>query len=269
MKKIILCADDFGLNPNISIGVTHLIAANRISATSCITNSKHWQSSAARLMPFKNKIDMGLHFNLTEGHFLSTGKPLFQHPNLLVKAFTNHLSTTAIINEFACQLDAFEQSVGQTPDFIDGHQHIHHLPIIRDALLTVYQEKFCDTKPYFRMTENSKPSHNQNFSTFIKRKIISITGAKNLRQQLKHLQIPFNSSFSGVYHFKKAENFRQYFQTFLSEISANGIIMCHPGFTSQQYPDALHFSRPEEYRYFMSDAFLKDCEQFQVTIGKF
>ena len=43
----------------------------------------------------------------------------------------------ALVNEIAAQLRMFVHTFGRAPDFIDGHQHVHLFPQIRDAVLEV------------------------------------------------------------------------------------------------------------------------------------
>ena len=43
--------------------------------------------------------------------------------------------------EIATQLKAFVTQFGQPPDFIDGHQHVHLFPQVREALLDVVKER--------------------------------------------------------------------------------------------------------------------------------
>ena len=39
--------------------------------------------------------------------------------------------------EIATQLRAFIDTFGRPPDFLDGHQHVHLFPQVRDAFLKV------------------------------------------------------------------------------------------------------------------------------------
>ena len=45
-----------------------------------------------------------------------------------------------LVDEFMSQLRMFVHSLGRPPDFIDGHQHVHLFPQIRDAVLQVAKE---------------------------------------------------------------------------------------------------------------------------------
>ena len=67
-RAILLCADDYALHPLVDDAVQQLARAGRLSATSCMTTSPHWQQAAPALKPLRPMLSVGLHFNLTEGH---------------------------------------------------------------------------------------------------------------------------------------------------------------------------------------------------------
>src|SRR6185312_11376957 len=103
MKKcIVLCADDYGQAPAISQGIINLIEKGRLSATSCMVNSDYWAEHAKWLLPYQQQIDIGLHFNLTEGRALSKeyqsrhGDHFQALGQVLRRAFTRSLSQAVI-----------------------------------------------------------------------------------------------------------------------------------------------------------------------------
>jgi len=255
-KKIILCADDYAFSPPISKAIITLLASNRLSATSCMVNSPYWDEHAAWLEAFQNKADLGLHFTLTDVD-PATG-PRYQHPNIIKKAYLKKLKQTDIEKELVLQIEKFEKSMGRLPDFIDGHQHIHQLPIIRDALLNVYEKVFPNRDCYIRVPI-SKPRT-------LKASLITVTGATQLKKQLIKRKIPHNPSFSGVYHFSKSVNYKNHFQCFLKNIQSGGVIMCHPSLTTDEDSDSISIARQKEFRYFNSQQFLEDCNASSINI---
>jgi predicted glycoside hydrolase/deacetylase ChbG (UPF0249 family) len=72
MKKIVLCADDYNQNAAISGGIIDLVAKGRLSAVSCFSTLPQWEQNAKRLLPYQHKVDIGLHFNLTESSEFSS-----------------------------------------------------------------------------------------------------------------------------------------------------------------------------------------------------
>src|SRR5580693_851904 len=116
MKYIILCADDYGQTCAISQAIIDLLKSRRLTAISCMVTSSGWPLHAPWLIPYKNQVDIGLHFNLTEGK-----GPLSL---LLLKSHLRQLHKHTIRAELNTQLDQFISAMGVLPDFIDGHQHV-------------------------------------------------------------------------------------------------------------------------------------------------
>ena len=60
---------------------------------------------------------------------------------LIVRAWSASLNRELITQCIEEQWDLFVSVLGKQPDFIDGHQHIHQFPFIRDILLQLLKEK--------------------------------------------------------------------------------------------------------------------------------
>lgn len=255
-KMITLCADDYGQNAAISEGILKLIELKRLTATSCLTTFPSWNEYGRKLLSYENDIDIGLHFNLTEGN-----KDFSSLPSLLLRSHLLAISQKKIVNLLNIQLDNFINVIGRPPDFIDGHQHIHHLPVVRDALLAVYEQRLRSFSPYIRIAKAQ--------DNFLKAMIIKFTGARVLQKLLIKKNIPHNKSFAGVYSFAQVNNYSTYFKKFLLQIKNHGLIMCHPGLQTNNNSDALANSRWQEFAYFSSEQFLKDCEENKIILSRF
>ena len=155
MKHIILCADDYGQNLDLSQAIIDLIERKCLSATSCLTTFPAWREAGLWLTSLQNQIDIGLHFNMTEGRSLTSAITFMSLPQLLVKAHLRQLSRSAIEVELNAQIDQFISILGRAPDFIDGHQHVHQFPVISDAIINVYQHRFKNTSVYLRYAHES------------------------------------------------------------------------------------------------------------------
>jgi chitin disaccharide deacetylase len=271
MPDIILCADDYAQTDAISNGIINLVKNNRLSAVSCMTTSRYWPAHAALLKPYADTIDVGLHFNLTEGAGLADHPQFIFAPigSLLAAAFFGRLNREAIMREFCAQLTAFCVHFGKMPDFIDGHQHVHHLPTIREAILTVYQQELMSQKPYLRISSNNYLTCLRDYKNFPKTQIICFTGAMRLKKRLQQLNIPHNQNFAGIYNFSQSEHYRDYFHYFITQVKNGGLIMCHPGLASNERSDPLYQSRIHEYNYFLSADFLADCAANDIVLARF
>lgn len=266
-KRIVLCADDYGQALAISQGILALIKQGRLTATSCLVNSPHWMEHAKWLLPFKNQVDIGLHLNLTEGTPLSPDYlakyPKFYSVNrLLIMAFLRRLDQAAIEAECHAQLDQFEAAMGCLPDYVDGHQHVHQFPVIRDALLNVYEQRLRQQGSYIRLA-NEAPD------MCLKKIIIYASGTSALSKQLKKRNIPHNASFAGIYSFHEAHEYPVYFAEFLQKVGDRGLIMCHPGLETVELDDPIGAARVKEYDYFSGSLFVEECKRRSVELARF
>jgi hypothetical protein len=119
------------------------------------------ETGAAQLQRVKAKFELGLHIVLTNG------RPLTSHPmhsglldthgnflsfgGLLKRSYLNQISHGAVFCEIQAQYQRFVDLMGRDPDFIDGHQHIQQLPIIREAVLAAVRSRSKGQKMYVRV----------------------------------------------------------------------------------------------------------------------
>ncbi len=277
-KRIVLCADDYGQAPEISKGIISLLEQQRLSATSCMANTDCWPEHAEWLKPFKGKADIGLHFNLTEGQALSKqlisvqGRDLMPLSTVLKQAFLRLLDQSALEAECHAQLDRFVEIMGFLPDFIDGHQHVHQFPVVRFALINVYQQRLATNKSYVRLV--NERIQIRDFFHDIKKIVIRLTGTRALKHLLDKHKIPYNQTFAGIYEFQQAQYYSDMFPCFLQRIEDRGLIMCHPGLQPVADDegggnDLIAKARFEEYQYFIAGQFIADCERFGVVLSRF
>ena len=274
MKRIIICADDYGQNRAISQGIIALLSKNRLSAVSCLTTSPEWSQHAAWLAAFSNQVDIGLHFNLTEGDALSDvyrkcyAQRFFSLPKLLIRAWLRYLNISVIEAELSAQLDCFISAMGRLPDFIDGHQHIHQLPQVREALIGVYHSRFPKKKGYIRCVNDQVMLQDWVQGCGIKKTIIKYF-SKKFEYCLAQHNIQHNNYFSGSYNFSRANHYAQMFPGFLKAVGDQGLIMCHPGLECHDSSDPIVHARSWEYAYFSSDAYIADCQTNDVRVSRF
>src|SRR5690349_18810408 len=110
-RKIVLCADDYGLSPGVSRGIRELLSHGRLSATSCMTVSPEFAEDGPLLQPFFDTADIGLHFTLTAEQSVSS---------VLIAGWLRRLSRCEIAHDLKRQLDQFTSVIGRPPAYIDG-----------------------------------------------------------------------------------------------------------------------------------------------------
>jgi chitin disaccharide deacetylase len=255
-----LCADDFALTRGISQSILELLGAGRLSATGAMTNRPHWKILAPELATFSSVADLGLHFNLTCAAPLSAMRrlaPAGLLPSLSVIAKAALVSGEAraeIAAELDRQLDAFEDALGRAPGFIDGHQHVHVLPGVRQAVLAAVAKRFPKGSVWLRDPSDS-PSAIARRGVAVTKALVISGLAKGLRAQAARRGIPLNRGFSGVSPFDPARDYGTDFARFLSHPGPRHLVMCHPGFIDDELAglDPVSATRPLEHAFLMSD----------------
>ena len=247
-RRIIVCADDYGLSPSVDGAIIDLIQSRRVSATTCLVQGSRWPQASISLTDLP--CDVGLHLDFTSDSVnpLPTSLRL---PATWMQCYLR-LSKKQIIQNLHIQWDRFCRAMSRQPDFIDGHQHVHTLPVVRDALLDLlHQKRFTG---YLRSTTPML-----HFPSVIKSQIIALLGGRHWHKQLIDRGLKHNQAFAGVYQFASFGHYRSYFQHWLKHLPDQSLIMCHPGLDG--YPSLRH-----EYQYFKSQAYLDDLEQAGVAV---
>lgn len=269
----VLCADDYGLAPGVGRGIRALIEAGRLSATSCMTGSPFWPEEARRLKPLDGRAHIGLHLTLTDQAplgpmpSLAPGGRLPSLGGLLQRAMTGKLDRAEIMAETVRQLQAFEREFGRLPDFIDGHQHVHVLPIIRDVVVEVMQTRLpgrwmrCCHEPVARIIGRGVDP--------VRATVISRLAAP-MRALATRRGIATNRGFRGAYDFSGRVPYGQLFQRFLRRADARMLVMCHPGEVDDalRAADPLTDQREAELRYFLSDDHAGDLARAGAQVGR-
>jgi predicted glycoside hydrolase/deacetylase ChbG (UPF0249 family) len=285
MKQImttnfILCADDYGYNKECSAGILALMAHRRLSAVSCMVARNDWPLYAQQLKQRSTgDVSFGLHFQLTDGFSLTDGKPFHGLKQLIFQSLTGQLQKDWILKELRAQAEAFRHRLGIWPQYIDGHQHVHCLPVIRDALLDYIKDH-----PHLKSAPIRLPSDKDFFQRLgsisirsgLKKHLIHLLGSKRLRHDLKANNHPCNDYFGGIYPFNGAdeETFRHHLTTALSDKPSKLLIMCHPALYADdqlkdpviRHTDPIAKTRTWEFAYLGSDLFLEDLENHDATL---
>ncbi len=261
MKRIVVCADDYGLSPGVSKAIRDLIAKGRLNATSVMTIFPDLMSEAKLLTetPSSAPIQIGLHLTLSGGFSPLITPPLATRDGklpmigALLSPFARfRINRKAAGLEIAAQLDAFIRAFGRVPDFVDGHQHVHLLPGIRNAVL----EEVAHIAPKAWVRQCGPAQKRTLITAGNKTRFI---GALSLTfaRRAKRKGMKTNPGFSGAYEFGSASKFSDLFPRFVRELPDGGVMMCHPGHADAilHERDTLVERRDEEYAFFAGEEF--------------
>src|SRR5262245_2299761 len=146
VRRIWLCADDYGISPGVNTAIRDLIVRGRLNATSVMVLPPTFTRSEAVSLSMLNtagkRAAIGLHLTLTAPFRPSTqnfqplaGGAFLPVKLLLRRAMLRKLDRRALASEVAAQFKAFHAVFGFAPDFVDGHQHVHLFPQVCDVVL--------------------------------------------------------------------------------------------------------------------------------------
>ena len=194
-QALIVCADDFALDSGVSTAIVQLAEQGHISATSAMSLSPNWPEHARWLKPLSPHIDVGLHLDWTSPFAITAGHGC-SLPQLMQRTLTRSLNRQQARTVIDTQLDRFEAAWGAAPAHVDGHQHIHQFPIIREALVQSLTVRYPrGQRPWLRVSRPLAPGLD------IKSRVIQGMGAAALQQQAQQAGLPHSSWLTGIYGF--------------------------------------------------------------------
>jgi predicted glycoside hydrolase/deacetylase ChbG (UPF0249 family) len=274
LRRIWLCADDYGISHSVNTAIRDLVLQGRINATSVMVVTPTFKRSEALPLAILNagtqRVAIGLHLTLTAPFTpLSNGyTPLRKDSFLPLKstlraAMLRMLRPEKIAVEVAAQIKAFEAAFGRLPDFIDGHQHVHLFPQIRDAVLNVAKDRVplawirqCGRLPAAARAGDRKAWLLDHLS-------------RSFRRRAKKLGLKVNPAFAGTYDFDAKPDFAALFPAFLDGLPEGSVVMCHPGHVDEELQrlDPLTTLREAEYEYFAGETFPKVLAAKGMTLA--
>jgi predicted glycoside hydrolase/deacetylase ChbG (UPF0249 family) len=239
-----ICTDDFGMNADISDGILDLCEHKKIQAVSVMTESPILKDYIPKLIPLKKIIHFGLHFNLTTP-FEGEAYSLFY---LLSQPWLRKKDRMRIHYCFHRQMDLFEETFHRAPDFIDGHEHVHIFPAIRNLFIRECEKRFHhhSRKPWIRQVSHPLESSGAKLKSII-------LNALNIGfvQLCKKHGFATNKKFAGVYSLKPSANYSELFKNWMEKCGDDTLIMCHPSKTNES-ADLLMQARANEYQVILS-----------------
>ncbi len=273
-NTIAFCADDYGLAPGVSLAIRNLIDQGRLSATSCMTGSPHWPEAAQAIRPLTGKAHIGLHITLSDQRPLTlmpktapNGK-LPKIEKLIIDSHLGRIDRDEIRGEITAQVNAFTTHFGRPPDYLDGHQHCHTLPLIRDMVLEVWAGPMA-RHGWVRNCWESPLGVLSRGIDVARALIIGGLGLGMLRR-MKRLGVPHNASFRGIYDLTDRVPFPELVKKFLADPQPHTLMMVHPGFVDDALKavDPLTDQREREYAYLASDQFAEALDKRGLRLAK-
>ena len=274
LRRIWLCADDYGLAEGVNRAIRDLIGRRRLNATSVMVvgpaigrNEVAELQAAAAASP---RCAIGLHATLSAPfrplsmHFRPLDGGLFlPFPKMLRSGLLRRLDPEMIEDELLVQLAAFKDLFGRAPDFVDGHQHVQLFPQVRDAFLRAVKE--AAPGAWVRQGGSLQPLAKRLGAP--KAMVLDVLSAQ-FRKRAASAGIPFNPAFAGAYDFSHAPDFGALMRQFIEGLPEGGLVMCHPGFVDETLInlDPLTTQREAEHAYLAGAQFPPLLAANKVTL---
>ncbi|MFZ2650831.1 MAG: ChbG/HpnK family deacetylase [Burkholderiaceae bacterium] len=257
MKRCVVAADDFAFNAAVDEGIVALIEAGVVTAASCLATSPRWPLAARRLdAALRAKADVGVHVDLTEFEPLAS-----RHAWLAASCYTRSIDTRRVRATLNAQLQRFEDALGAAPDYIDGHRHVHQLPVIREQLIELLADRYAQRLPWVRISRARADAG-------WKGRLITSLGSAGLAAACRAAGVATNAHLFGLYDFAgDAASYRLRLSAWLAGAADRDVLMCHPA-SRIDGADRIARARVTEFQV-LSSPWWKTClESHEVSLSR-
>jgi chitin disaccharide deacetylase len=246
-NKLIINADDFGINSNVNEAIVKCFQKDIINSTTVMANMDGFAEAIelAKLHRFTNCI--GLHINLIEGKSLTdlSGTGFTDEHGIFIKnaiknpkIFINPILRKKIKSEILTQYNKLLEN-GIQPTHLDSHVHVHILPYLVPIFVKIAKE----TNQKIRIV------------TVTKRKNIFIMIYNTLlNRHYKAKNIHFSDKFGNAKFFENYLRFKK-------DIHQTFEIMVHPAMKGNEVVEIFANVNLE-------DRITKLKEQYQLKISE-
>ena len=262
MRRLILNADDYAMDAGVDQAILSLIARNTVTASSAMVLSPRWSEAAGEIGAMN--ADCGLHLDLTS-EFAAAKLTTPSLPDLIARSYAGRLGTAAIRDAIEAQLDVFEAALGRSPDFVDGHQHVHQLPVIRVQLIEALRRRYGADAGRIGI-RICTPRRWRG----AKAQTIGLLGAGPMARLAHRYGHTVNSDFVGVYDFSPGADLPLLWRRWLAGMQGDlPLAMCHVATGGPSaIADPIRPARIKELAWLASDAFHDLCAERGIALSR-
>ncbi|GAB2840228.1 ChbG/HpnK family deacetylase [Pseudoduganella ginsengisoli] len=252
---LIINADDVGMHPAIDDAVIELAQRGIVTSASVMSLGRPARAAIEAL--HSADAGLGLHLDFTSALAHAAYSNAATLPGVMVAAWMRTLKPERVRTIIAAQLDRFCQLTGRPPVFVDGHEHVHQFPMIRDALLDVLAASRYGAGVHIRDT---RPQRWRG----AKAAIIGLLGARALHRRARIAGHSANRDFLGVYDLSSGADLAVLWRKWLRSVPPQGALaMCHPALPRHSH--SLEPFRLREYAWLSSPEFAALLQECRVT----
>ncbi len=265
MRRLIVNADDFGLNRDVNDGVVEAFERGILRAASLMANGAGFEHAveAARARP---GLDVGCHLTLVQGR--SVADPAKRLPSSLARMLLSGVGGWA--EEECCAQVERIRAAGVAISHLDTHKHAHLFPPVLEAVAKVaarYRIRWVRRPFDVPLTAASVRSP-------WKRRLVSrlLAGAAaGFDRRMAAAGLRSTDAFAGfqLTGLYRAEQLAELIRALPEGVTE---FMCHPGFCGpelQAAPTRLKQSRERELEALTSELVRRTADQAGVEITSF
>jgi hypothetical protein len=182
-------------------------------------------------------------------------------------AMLGKLPKDEISAEIDRQFDRFEAVLERAPDHVDGHQHVHSLPGVREALLDAMIVRRLAGRAWARNAGDK--IHCIAARGAQARKALAVRSlSAGFRRAAAARGIATNDGFAGFSDFHPGRDYASAFETYLRAPGKAHLIMCHPGHVDDELKalDPVTITREQELAFLLSPRFTRILEERGVKL---
>lgn len=223
-RSLCICADDFGLSAGVNTAVIDLVERGIVCATSGMVRRRAWLAGARALRRLDaGTFDAGLHLDLTRPEVSGGPEPALT--GLVARTWTRTAFAPGLRADIRDQFSRFEDAMGRAPAFVDGHRHVHQLPMVRELLVEEIVRRYGASPPWLRHTA---PGPGRGAER-LKAGLIHALGAAGLSALAHRHGIPTSRRLLGVYDFEgDMQDHQQRLTAWIAASETGDVLMCHP-----------------------------------------
>jgi predicted glycoside hydrolase/deacetylase ChbG (UPF0249 family) len=147
-SRLLVNADDFGLDPRISLAIARCAREGLIHSFSAVPFRDPFHAGLLGQVKAEcPRIRIGAHLTLVEFPYLIPGGPAGEDgaPPRAFREFLGHYLKGKVDGEWAyrewkAQIESLASRLGRVPDHLDSHQHLHVLPGLWETALRLQAE---------------------------------------------------------------------------------------------------------------------------------
>ncbi len=261
MKAVVINADDYAYSAGIDEAILDLAHKGVVTATTALVCSPRWPEAAVALRDAP--LSAGLHLDFTNAFAPTNAGQAVPVKQVILRCWSRSMNAQQAASSIREQLDRFEQAMGRAPEIVDGHEHVHQFPVIREALLEELSRRYSTVaqKPLLRSTAPRAWRG-------AKAAIIGALGCAALRRKAQAAGFVMTGDFAGVYDFAPQADLAALWRAWLGAFNVDTgtrIVMCHPSYIRIEHNtinsiDEIAQARDREARWLRSAAFKQLCD---------